>query len=327
MALRVRAAHTLPDAASRRLRPALPVTAVLADAGGLAAVVARAVAFAGIAGTIGACAFHFFVVRTRGGATPIGGSAVAEATTRFGAAAATLAGLAITARIVTEAFAFAEPGDSLASTIGAVLDTQWGNAATIEFCGAAAALAGFAAARTFGRWGWGTAIAACGVLATAPAFMGHAAASASWPATAIATDAVHVAAGGAWAGALGALAWTVRSLGANDDEVGATLIARFAPLALTGASALLVTGVISAAIHLRTLGDLIGTRYGGLLVIKVGVVLGVAMLGRRHMRTAAGEVRGGRRVAVARSIGGEVLLMLAVFAVTALLAGSPTPGE
>lgn len=316
------------DARHRTPRSDPPLNALIADAGGLLAVVARGAAFAGIAGAIGACALRFVVLR---GPRPSGaiGVTTTGAIVSYGVTAALLAGVAILLRITAQAQAFASPDEPLFPVVGDVLRTDWGRVAAIQVAGVTAAFVGMSGARTFGRWGWATAVAGCCVLATTPAFMGHAVVAERWRTLAIAGDVLHVLAGGAWAGGLGALAWTMAKLARfpDTDDAVATLIDRFGPLAIAGASTLLATGVLAAAVQLRAPSDVLATSYGRILLVKVAVVATAAVLGRRHSLTAARDVRAGKRAAVARSIAGEVLVMVVVFSVTALLAGSPTPGE
>jgi putative copper resistance protein D len=107
----------------------------------------------------------------------------------------------------------------------------------------------------------------------------------------------------------------------------AELITRFRVPALACAGTLLATGLLAAALRLRTPGDLVTSTYGNLLVAKAALVGIAAALGRRHSATAAARSAAGGSAAVWRSIAFEAAVFALVLAVTAVLAGSPPPGE
>ena len=299
---------------------------VISDAGGAAAVVARAFALAATVGMAGAALFRMVVIPT---GIAVADDAVGRRVADAGLAAALVAVLATTIRIVLQAEAFASPGDAQLPLIATVARTTWGRAALIMIAASAVSAWGFGGARrgVAGRW-WQAAVGAL-VACVAPAFMGHAAGQETAGSLAIAADTAHTIAAAGWAGGVLMLVLTARAL-ASDADGGsrmAELITRFRVPALACAGTLLATGLLAAALRLRTPGDLVTSTYGNLLVAKAALVGIAAALGRRHSATAAARSAAGGSAAVWRSIAFEAAVFALVLAVTAVLAGSPPPGE
>ena len=175
------------------------------------------------------------------------------------------------------------------------------------------------------------------------AFSGHAH-TGRYTGLGLGADLVHLVALAWWIGGLVVL--FVAALGAGGDRA---LVARFSPLAFGCVAAVVVSGVAQSW---RQVGsrDALSSTYGHLLIAKVlvvGLLLAAAALSRRtlHRWVAAGvgddvSARGrepgrGSAVAVAapvamrtpsvlrRSVGAEVLLSVAVLAITAGLVTSP----
>lgn len=108
----------------------------------------------------------------------------------------------------------------------------------------------------------------------------------------------------------------------------AELIARFSPLALTGAGFLVLTGVITAWRHLGSVAALWTSAYGITLIIKLCFVATVVALGAWNWRRmtprlgteeAANDIR--------RSATAEVGTTLLVLVITAVLVSLPSPAE
>ena len=299
---------------------------VISDAGGAAAIVARALALTATVGMAGATLFRIVVIPT---GIPVADDAVGRRVADAGFAAALVAVVATAIRIVLQAQAFASPGDALLPVIATVSRTTWGRAALVVIASAAVAAWGFGGARRgiAGRW-WQAAVGSL-VACIAPAFMGHAAAQETAGALAIAADAVHTIAAAGWAGGVVMLVLAARAFAPDADGGSrmAELIARFRVPALTCAAALLATGLLAAVLRLRTPADLVSSSYGTLLVAKLVLVGIAAALGRRHSVTAAARATSGGSAAMWRSIAIEAAVFALVLAVTAVLAGSPPPGE
>lgn len=296
------------------------MTAFIDAAGGAEAIATRLAASAAVAGVIGVAAFRLVVAR-RDHALALAAAA------RAGMAAALLLLVAGAVRIYLQAAAFAGPDEPPTTMLGPVLGTTWGRAALMQLAGAIVGMVAWAGAPGWRRASWGY-VAALLAAGAAP-FMGHAAAFERYTSALVAADAIHVLAVGGWTGGLVALLLGLAATapGAGGPERAATLIDRFGPLAMASVSLLAATGAAAALMQLREPMALVSSDYGRLLVVKLVLVAAAAALGRRHSRRAAADVRAGKAGAVARSFGIELLAMLAVLIVTAVLTGSPPPGE
>ena len=114
-------------------------------------------------------------------------------------------------------------------------------------------------------------LAGCAVALAAPALTGHTRA-ASPEALVVAVDALHLVAGAVWLGGLVAIALVLSDLAARDDS-GAVALSRFSTCASGVLAVLLVTGTFGAWRIAGSWGALLDTGYGGLLLVKVLLVL------------------------------------------------------
>ncbi len=152
-------------------------------------------------------------------------------------------------------------------------------------------------------------IVAAGVVAVAVAF-----AVAGHPRTtdptwlAMLSDAVHATAGGVWLGGLVLLGVTLRGRRTADDPAGAArAVALFSGTATWALAAVSGMGLILGYLEVKALSALTGTNYGRLLLIKVAVVAGVALLGAYNRYRLVPLVTGGSGDGpVARSVGAAV---------------------
>jgi len=170
------------------------------------------------------------------------------------------------------------------------------------------------------------------VAAVAPALVGH---TRSYEPTALllAADALHLLAGAAWLGGLVGLVLTVRAL-AGREELAAVTLARFSALA---GGLLLAVAAAGAALGWRILGSWSGfvdTRYGVLLLVKIGLALVVAALGAWNRFVALPRVRGAAGFAdrtgaagrVTRTMAVEAAVIVVLLGVTGFLVNaSPRP--
>jgi copper transport protein len=212
------------------------------------------------------------------------------------------------------------------------LDGLWGTGWWLEVAGAAAAL-GALAIPALSRVGWRIALLACvGAIAVGQAMGGHAAAATNLN-TAIALDALHLLAAGAWIGGIAAIAAAaLPSLSAIRGDLrgpGAVLLLRlFSPLALSGASVLLLSGVYEAYLRIGSLAALVQSSYGRALLIKVALVAATAGLGAlnwRRLSVRANDVAGVHTLQ--RSVRLELVVAALVLLVTSVLMALPTPVE
>jgi putative copper export protein/mono/diheme cytochrome c family protein len=163
---------------------------------------------------------------------------------------------------------------------------------------------------------------------------GHSAAVEPSAAVAIVTDVVHLLAAGVWAGALPALVLLLRAAsreaGADARPYAVVAVRRFSRAALVVVLVLLGTGVLIAAVQVGSVGALLGTRYGRLLLLKLTLVvaaLAAAALGRRRLLPAlGGEATTIGRPAMRRlagSVAVEAACVLAILGVVTALGVSP----
>ena len=155
------------------------------------------------------------------------------------------------------------------------------------------------------------------------AVRGHAPDSTAWWATPAA--AAHLLVAGAWFGSLTHLAIIARRSQATGEtiEPGPS---RYATAAVVAAITTVGLGVVVATSELARLGDLVDTRYGRILLVKLVLVvaaIGVALVARRRGIPATGA----RIRSLARYTAIETVVLLAVIAASALLSTTaPTAG-
>ena len=209
-------------------------------------------------------------------------------------------------------------------------NTEWGRAWLLQV---AAALA-FAIAVWIGRRGstmpWTVAAVAAVVLAFTPGLGGHAAASTQSRGIAIIADGLHVLGAAGWLGGLlcvvliglpiAALASEVRS------QAVASIVNAFSPIALGCAGVVLLTGLVTAWLRLGAIAPLWTTSYGRVLLIKLGLLIGVAGTGAYNwlrIRPTLGTPEATARLK--KSATAELAIGVAVIAATAVLVALPTP--
>jgi putative copper resistance protein D len=178
--------------------------------------------------------------------------------------------------------------------------------------------------------GWLLAAAAAGALAWA----GHAAAVEPGGAAALGADLVHLVAAGVWLGSLAPLALLLRAAatpgGADARPYAVLAVGRFSRLALVSMLVLVATGLWNAWTLVGDLPSLIGTRYGWLLLVKLGLlapILTLAAINRQRLLPAlpgdADTVGRPAMARLARFVAAEWGLALAILAVVAVLGATP----
>lgn len=145
---------------------------------------------------------------------------------------------------------------------------------------------------------------------------------------------IHMTAAGLWIGTLfvvvsaGLPAILRAPLGERRGAFVTEMIARFSPLALVSSGILVLTGVITAWLHLGALSELWSSSYGITLIVKLVFVAMVVTLGAwnwRRMSPRLGTEEAAH--ALRRSATSEVLVAGAVLIVTAVLVSLPSPAE
>lgn len=325
----------LADAPASAAEPIASPSPALDPAAPLAVGI-RWAGFLGLLGMIGASVFSVAILerlRRRGQAALADRAAVGVWAVALGAAALSLATLV--ARLWVQSASLygtgqAMEGENLATLLNG---TVWGLAWTVQALATVGFVVGLMVSRApHGRAvGWMGAAGASLLLAWVPALSGHAAAVEEARAVALVTDFAHVLGAGAWLGtlvlllAVGIPAALAAGEGEGLPSLG-TLVDAFSPVALAGASLVAVTGVISALFHLGGLGDLLNTPYGRALLLKLGLLAGVASFGFVNWRVIRPRLRAGAGPdGLRRAARAEVALGVLVVLATAVLVALPTP--
>ena len=181
------------------------------------------------------------------------------------------------------------------------------------------------------------ALGAC-MLAVTPALSGHPSVQGPrgvfFPA-----DVIHVVGASVWVGGIAclllALPAATRTLeGPRRTRLLLATLARFSPLALACVIAIAITGVVQAYIDVRSFDGLLHSTYGALVIVKVVlllVLIGFGWTNRSRilpaLRKLAGRGESPGRVGASarRSMRGELVVMVAVFGVTAALVSYAPP--
>ena len=234
-------------------------------------------------------------------------------------AASILATGGVVAMIVAERSAIGVPlGDLLSSSAGHRL--VWLAAAT-----AAASITGVVSALQNERL---PAILAASVAALAllvRAIGGHASGQglAWWN---VGVQWVHVLGVGVW---IGGLPWLLLVVRADDARERGAQVRRFSLIAGIGLAAVAATGVLRAVDELGGWGkvlDILGSSYGTALAIKIGVALVLIALGTVNHFVNVPKYAAAGRAALRRTVGGELVLVAGIFALTGVLTGLPPAG-
>jgi copper transport protein len=176
-----------------------------------------------------------------------------------------------------------------------------------------------------------------GFLALSPALAGHASLQ-SPTGVLMPANVIHVIAISIWSAGIGVLLFVLpkatRELEPSDrTRLLATILARFSTVAGIAFAVIVVTGLIQSYIEVRTIDHALHTAFGRAALIKFLIVIGpLAALGAYNRRrlvpqlkqiASAAKPPGNAGLVLRRSLRAEVLLLLAVFGVTAALVSYP----
>ncbi|MEP7382862.1 MAG: CopD family protein [Gemmatimonadota bacterium] len=294
-----------------------------------AQAVARGLVLAGIMVVIGATLFLLRIAPLFAGDSTQA-QQVARRTRRLLRLACLVLALAAVWRLVQQSAAFADVPSAWPSMVLLVLTQMaWGTGWGVQMTGLLlAVLASGAATRRRG------AIVPLGIgaliLATSPAMMGHAIGAPRLVPLVVFADTLHVLAAGGWLGTLLVVAVAALPLASHAAAPGRAIaiLDRFSPIALTSAVLIALTGVFASWMHLETLGALWSSTYGRTLLVKLGILAGVAALGAYNWRVATPALQAsGDTRAIRRSALVELTLAALLVAVTAVLVATPLPSE
>ncbi len=209
---------------------------------------------------------------------------------------------------------FARPLTGLSSAfISGYVDTSEGRAILLQAL--AAGLVAVAA-----RWTLGAkplaAILGLALAAMAPiALTGHTASSGSHDLATISLL-LHLVGVTLWVGGLAALGW-VAVRGSKRLEPA---IMRFSTLALWAFVIIGASGTINASVRLGSFGEVFGSAYGRLVLLKVVALAGLGVLGHLQRRRIAQQGAGFLRLAIT-----ELFIMSATVGLAVALSRTPTP--
>lgn len=299
-------------------------------------VALRWLMYLSLLGIIGAVVFQGVVLnlirRTGGDSGRRLAATLFPAVAGIGLATTMLLLLSLPGRLIAQSFAMHDRGDAadLRLPLAILRHTIWGWSWLAQLGAGVVALAGFERARR-GTGSWVPIRAAAIVLAFTPAFAGHAIAAERWAPLAVLGDGLHVLGAAGWLGTLGFLVFVglVGALRLPANERGpaaADLVNAFSPVALVCAGTIAATGALAAWIHIGHVSDVWTTRYGRILLLKLGIlaiVVGTGAYNWRWVRPTLGDELGLHRIR--RSAMVELGVAVAVLLVTAVLVALPTP--
>ena len=153
---------------------------------------------------------------------------------------------------------------------------------------------------------------------------GHAMAHAG--AAGVAVQAAHVFAAGAWLGTLTVM-WLVCSRMVSTDDL-ISIVRAFSPVALASAALIATAGTAAIFIHVGTPRELLSTRYGLVLLSKIGVFLSAAGVGYVNWRHVTPRLQqAGQRQRFSHAAALEIALAVVAIMLTAVLTDLPQPGD
>jgi len=227
-----------------------------------------------------------------------------------------------------------------------VTASAWGARWVVQVLAVIMAIAGFATLRALSRrspadsrgprsarWAWSAVFMSVVGIAFTPGLSSHAAAMPDFATLAMMLDGLHVLAAGGWIGGLAVLL-IVTLPGTSPSARGLPLAARaamvraFSALALVSASLLTVTGTFAAWRHVGQMDALWLTSYGQTLLVKLGLIVGVACVGAynwRRIAPALDDAVSPRELKTTAVL--ELALGLLVLLATAVLVATPTPND
>jgi len=149
---------------------------------------------------------------------------------------------------------------------------------------------------------------------------GHADAPSSWRIVNVAVQWVHMTGIGVW---VGGLAWLLLGIRGMARPARAAAVGAFSRVATVTLGVVLATGVARGLVEVGSLDNLVTTRYGVTLLVKVGLVTVIVALGAlNHFRWAPSlKTKDSAARTFRMNSGGELAVAAAILAATAVLSG------
>ncbi|TFG51824.1 MAG: hypothetical protein E4H38_00690 [Gemmatimonadales bacterium] len=138
---------------------------------------------------------------------------------------------------------------------------------------------------------------------------------------------VHLVGGGAWLGTLFTMVVAaMRTARGDDADDVARMVRLFSPIALASAAVVVIAGGLLALAYVGTIGDLVGTIYGQVLIVKVLLLAVTMAIGARNWRRLTPQLGTARGTDIMkRSATVELAFGAGIIAATALLVSLPAP--
>jgi len=208
--------------------------------------------------------------------------------------------------------------------------SEWGIGLAAMLVAGALSLLGYSWAARHRRGGWPVVWLGVVFVAIGAGLQGHPADAFSKMTVTPLLDGIHAVSVGGWLGSFFLLVFAAHRLPAHTaspwtDPLGGMLERYFAS---TGAlaAAVLITGLLSASLHLTSFDDIKGTEYGRLLAGKVAIVVMLLVFNEYHRRHAERKARTAERGQLVHSLRFEAGLIGLIMALTALLLDASPPG-
>lgn len=298
---------------------------------------ARTSAYLATLALIGACAFAALLPRWRmpeDDDRSLAAHAL-ERTWRLAGWAAVLLLLAHLGRGYGQVRSFLEPFEPFTWDAARPILTQtaWGRAWLVQLATSLAVLPLALSARR--RPAPGLAMLGAAVLAVVAATSrtGHAPENPWGAGLGLGLHALHLVGGGLWLGSLGSM-WfgALRAAGGAASGGGeahrgvARMVAAFSPLALSGAALAVGTGGLLAVSYVGDFGDLWGTTYGRVLLLKLALLAMTLGFGARNWRRLSPRLgTADATAALTTSATIELVIAFLLLSVTAVLVALPAP--
>ena len=153
-----------------------------------------------------------------------------------------------------------------------------------------------------------------------PALTGHSA-TGDYHHSAVTSLIVHLVGMAVWVGGLVAVSWYAAGGGTHLARVARA----YSPIALACFVMVGASGVLNAWVRIPSLGDLVTTAYGAMVLAKVAALVALGVFGRAHRRRSLGGLDAGRSGAFRRLAAGEVVVMGVGMALGVALSRTPPP--
>ena len=297
-------------------------------AGGIGAVLTRAITLGAIAVAVGAVIFRLLVL-SRARLREPEQTRVAEGIAMGGVVACVAIASVSLVRLYLQASAFVGDGEPISPMVSHVLATQWGRAWMIQTgCAVGGAVTFWLAFRQPGRWWLATTLIVT-ALALTPSLGGHAMADERRKLISLGADWLHVAGAGGWVGGLVLMTafMIVLRHALAGREASQALVAAFHRVALGSAALLFLSGFVTLLLRVDSVSSLFNSRYGRIFLVKMLFVAIFAGLGAYHSRTAIQQAAGDGNWALVKTLLLECGAAAFAIGATAVLSGSAPPRE